>query len=618
MDIIQLLPDSIANQIAAGEVVQRPASVVKELVENAIDAGAKQITIHIKDAGKTLIHIVDDGCGMSETDARMAFERHATSKIRQATDLFCIQTMGFRGEALASIAAVAQVEMKTKPHDAEMGSCLEINGSKIIKQEPCVCESGTQFSVKNLFFNIPARRKFLKKDSTEFKHILDEVQRVAIVNTEVSIKLYHNDKEVFILPKANPLKRLSHIFGKSITKSLVAINSESSLVKISGYIGVPESAKKNSGQQFFFVNGRFMKHPYFFKTLINTYSDILPSDLYPSFFVFFEIDPADIDINIHPTKTEIKFENEYPIAQILAATVKEAIGKFNFTSSMNFDTEDLPISRNNVDINNIQVPEIPLNPDYNPFNEGGNVSKSSHSSSSKSSSSYYHPPHISKPSHSEIEAWNGFQEQIQDSSSIPEQKKMEWLDNEDENYKDVFQWGFKYIVMPTEQGLMVVHQRRAHQRLLYEEYLSNFQSLKVHSQSLIFPIEKEMSESELLMIEEVKTDLETLGFKFLISERGISIEALPDKMKESQAISTIEGIIQDFEQFNTNIEYERQKYLSKVMSYNASIGYTSLTKTEMQDILRGLFKTSEPAYSPMGKRIFTHIPLSEVENKLRF
>ena len=594
-DIIQLLPDAVANQIAAGEVVQRPASVVKELVENAIDAGASQITINIIDAGKTLIQIVDNGSGMSETDARMAFERHATSKIRKADDLFNIRTMGFRGEALASIAAVAYVELKSKLHDNEIGTQIIIKGSKVERQEAIYCDSGTQFSVKNLFFNIPARRKFLKKDSTEFKHILDEIQRIAIIHTSIHFKLIHNKQEIYNLPKGNLQQRLKNIFGNKISKELVPIFSDSSLIKITGFIGKPEQAKKRSGQQFFFVNGRFMRHPYFFRTVINTYDDVLSSDYYPSFFILLEVDPQSIDINIHPTKTEIKFENEFALAQIIGATVKEAIGKFNFTSSMNFDEENITLGSNSQNTNEVVMPSIHIDPEYNPFKSNTN----------------YNPQNTDTKSKVPAQEWINLMQSFEQSE--PEQKEILKRTSEISEQAKVFQLSLKYIVTPTERGLIVIHQRRAHHRILYEQYLKDFQEHKAPAQQMAFPINKDISENHILMLKEIENDLKTLGFLFDIEDQNLSIKAIPTNLKESQAVEAIDSILEDFEQFNTNIEFERQKYIANKLSYKAIVGYRTLELQEMQELAYQLFLTTEPAYCPRGKRIFTILALTEIE-----
>src|SRR5512140_1003181 len=344
-DVIKLLPDSVANQIAAGEVIQRPASVVKELTENSVDAGSKSVKVIIKDSGKTLIQVTDDGAGMSETDARLAFERHATSKITTAMDLFAIKTKGFRGEALASIAAVSMVELKTRKEDSDTGTVIVINGSKVEKQEPCSCPSGSTFSVKNLFYNIPARRKFLKSDNTEMRHIITEFQKIVIAHPEIRFSLQHNDNEIYNLPSGNYRQRIIGVFGRQINNDLITLDTETSLIKISGFIGKPENAKRTYGEQFFFVNNRFMKHPYYHKAVIEAYQNILRAEALPSYFIFMEVDPASIDINIHPTKTEIKFEDERAIWQILMASVREALGRFNIVPSLDFKSEayvDIP------------------------------------------------------------------------------------------------------------------------------------------------------------------------------------------------------------------------------------------------------------------------------------
>ena len=600
-DIIQLLPDAVANQIAAGEVVQRPASVVKELVENALDAGATDITINIKNAGKTLIQIVDNGCGMSETDARMAFERHATSKIRKATDLFNIKTMGFRGEALASIAAIARVELKTKVYEAEMGTQININASKVEMQETVLCDNGTQFLIKDLFYNIPARRKFLKKDTTEFKHIIDEVQRISIVHTDIAFKLIHNNQEIYNLPKSNSQQRLKNIFGKNISKELVPVFSDSPLIKITGFIGKPEASKKRSGQQFFFVNARFMRHPYFFRTVMNAYKDILSAETYPSFFIKLEVDPDSIDINIHPTKTEIKFENEHALAQIIGATVKEAIGKFNFSSSMNFEGDDLPMGGAIPVSDEIQMPSIHVDPEYNPFKQKSTVN--------------YAQKSYDKKQDNQTNEWMNLMQSFEQQE--PEQQEILKRTSEISEDAKVMQLSLKYIVTPTERGLIVIHQRRAHHRILYEQYLKNFQEQKAPAQHLVFPINKQISEEYALMLKEVLEELSMLGFILEINGQDLSINALPIDVKESQAIETMDSIIQNFEQFNTNIEFERQKYVAKMLSFKASVGYRTLENKEMQQIARDLFLTTEPGYCPRGKRIFTMIGINEFENRLK-
>jgi len=370
-DIIQLLPDAVANQIAAGEVIQRPASVIKELMENAVDAGATNIKVIIKDAGKTLIQIVDNGCGMSETDMRMSVERHATSKIRAANDLFAIRTMGFRGEAMASIAAIAHLEIKSKRNEDEIGSALTIEGSTVISQEPCACSNGTIMSVKNLFYNVPARRKFLKKDSIEFRHISEEFQRVALVYHDIDFCLVHNGKTIFQLPKSSLKLRIINVFGKSYSERLIPVETETSLINIKGFIAKPEYARKQRGEQFFFVNGRFIKHPYFNHAVENGFSELLPEEAYPSFFLYFEVPPEQIDINIHPTKTEVNFQDRKAIYSIIVSAIKQSIGKHNITPSIDFDQEQSMNMFPPKDISEIRPPQITIDPDYNPFKTSG-------------------------------------------------------------------------------------------------------------------------------------------------------------------------------------------------------------------------------------------------------
>lgn len=380
-DIIHLLPDSIANQIAAGEVIQRPASVVKELVENAVDAGAAHIQVHIKDAGRTLIQVVDNGKGMSETDARMAFERHATSKISSADDLFSLHTMGFRGEALASIVAVAQVELRTRLKGTELGTRLQIAGSVVEAVEPDACNEGSVFSVKNLFFNVPARRKFLKSNETEFRNIINEFERIALVNPQVALSLYHNDTEIFNLPESGLRQRIINVYGKGLNQKLLSVDAQSSLVTISGFVGRPDTAKKRGALQFLFVNGRFMKHPYFHKAIMQAYEQLIPVGEMPNYFIYFTLDPATIDVNIHPTKTEIKFENEQPIWQILMAATREALAKSSAIPSIDFDVEDaidIPVyNPQKSSSTNYKAPSVHVNSEYNPFDTSSAKSRSS-------------------------------------------------------------------------------------------------------------------------------------------------------------------------------------------------------------------------------------------------
>ncbi len=482
-DIIKLLPDSVANQIAAGEVIQRPASVVKELVENSVDAGAGNIRVIIKDSGKTLIQIIDDGLGMSETDARLSFERHATSKITNAQDLFAIKTKGFRGEALASIAAVAMVELKTRTRENETGIRIVINGSKVETQEACSAPAGSSFSVKNLFFNIPARRKFLKSDNTELRHIISEFQKIVLAHPDISFSLYHNDSEIYNLTPGNLRQRIVGVFGRQINQDLITLDTETTLVTIRGFIGKPENARRTYGEQFFFVNNRFMKHPYFHKAVVEAYQNILPAETVPSYFIYMDADPASIDINIHPTKTEIKFEDERAIWQILMASVKEALGRFNIGPSLDFDNElliDIPVRSAS---NHLPpAPEIVINKEFNPF--AGEDRMNGRSSfidrfekeNTNNWQKLYHPAEGLHP-------------------GTPEVKNTELT-------RKFFQFKNKYIICPVKSGLMLIDQKRAHERILYEKYLNCLVNEQSVSQIEMFPTSVSLDPADYVILNE--------------------------------------------------------------------------------------------------------------------
>ena len=464
-DIIQLLPDSVANQIAAGEVIQRPASVVKEMVENSLDAGATEIIIHVKDAGRTLIQITDNGCGMSPTDARMSFERHATSKITSANDLFNIRTMGFRGEALASIAAIADLELRTKRIEDEVGTYIHILGSEVKAQEATACANGAGFMIKNLFYNVPARRKFLKGNTTELKHIINEIQRIALPNPAIKISLFQNNIPVYELPKANHRKRIVDLFGKAINQSLIQVDEETSIVKITGFVGQPKFARKTMGEQFFFVNGRFIRQPYFHKAVMQAYQQLLPTDAFPTYFLFLETDPANIDINVHPTKTEVKFENERDIWQIIHAAVRESLGKNNVVPSIDFDQNgsiDIPLPPKSFD--QVIFPEIKINPDYNPFEiekprSPGNLIKN-------------------QPEKRNLDRWEdlytGTQLKLKPETEPSTIERIEQVFQDISGQftgKKFLQLKQKYILTPVKSGLMVIDQKRAHERILFEKFM---------------------------------------------------------------------------------------------------------------------------------------------------
>ncbi|UCH15046.1 MAG: DNA mismatch repair endonuclease MutL, partial [Bacteroidales bacterium] len=482
-DIIQLLPDSVANQIAAGEVIQRPASVVKELVENSIDAGSTSIKVYTKDGGRNLIQVIDNGYGMSDADAGLAFERHSTSKIRKADDLFEIRTMGFRGEALASIAAVANVTLKTKQIDSETGTLIEISGSQVVTQEQLVCPDGLNIIVKNLFFNVPARRKFLKSNSTELKHIINEFQKIGIAHPDIEMSLSHNESEIYNLPKSTVKQRIIHIFGKSINQNLTTISTDTSLVRLKGFIGKPEYAKKTYGEQFFFINNRYMRHPYFHRAVMNAYEKILQPDSIPSYFIFMAADPGTIDINIHPTKTEIKFEDEQAIFQIIKAAVKEALGKFSITPSIDFNNNgviEIPSLKKDTEIN---IPEVPINPDYNPF-------ETSKDYKSYSKGKDYVSEKESRLKENWDKLYDGFASDKDHPDSfrmddIPEQKTLESSDLL--STSNIFQLKGRYILTSVKSGLMIIDQKRAHERILFEKYIKSLANNTPMAQKTLFP-----------------------------------------------------------------------------------------------------------------------------------
>jgi len=601
-DIIQLLPDSVANQIAAGEVIQRPASVVKELVENALDAGANEITIHIKDAGKTLVQISDNGCGMSPTDARMAFERHATSKIRSAKDLFCIRTMGFRGEALASIAAIADVELRTKKTEDELGTFIHIVGSDLKTQEPVACNIGTNFMVKNLFFNVPARRKFLKANTTETKHIIWEIQRIALPNPQIKISLFHNNSPIYELPKNNYRKRIVDVFGKTLNQSLVLVDEETSMVKIHGFIGQPKYARKTMGEQFFFVNGRYMRHPYFNKAVMVSYEQLLPLGTYPSYFLFIETDPADIDINVHPTKTEIKFENERDIWQIIHASIRESLGKHNVVPSIDFDQSgsiEIPLPQKSGE--NVIFPDIKINHDYNPFHE---------EKSNFSGGSYSKPLPTEKKN---LEHW----EELYEGAQL--KLKPEALDQtpavEQYSGKKILQLKQKYILTPVKSGLMVIDQKRAHERILYEKFMIVLKSDSVASQQQLFPQTIELNPADAELLKSILDDLLSLGFD--IREFGkdtFIINGTPGVLDVSSPELIVEKLLEEYKNSPVDARSKAKEQIAISLAKASALDYgTELKQEEIDHLIDNLFACSTPNFSPDGKKVLTIIPTENIE-----
>ncbi|MCX6301392.1 MAG: DNA mismatch repair endonuclease MutL [Bacteroidia bacterium] len=600
-DIIKLLPDSVANQIAAGEVIQRPASVVKELMENAVDAGAGKISVMIKDSGKTLIQVIDDGWGMSETDARLSFERHATSKISSASDLFAISTKGFRGEALASVAAVSMVELRTRKKGTETGTLIVISGSKVEAQEPCSCPEGSSFSVKNLFYNIPARRKFLKSDMTEFRHIINEFQKVVMSHPEIRFSLHHNESEIYNLTTGNFRQRITAVFGKQINHDLINLETDTSLISIKGFIGKPESARRTYGEQFFFINRRFMKHPYFHKAVSEAYQNILPAEAIPTYFIFLEADPASIDINIHPTKTEIKFEDERSIWQILMASVREALGRFNIVPSLDFENESLieiPVRKSGDSMP--QPPVIEINPGYNPFDSD---EQASHKTGL-----------IEKFERENTANWEKLYSALEKGEELPETTA-----GINETGRKFFQIRNKYIVCPVKSGLMLIDQKRAHERILFEKFLECLSKNRSISQTELFPVSAELNPADILVLKEIGDDLKILGFNIgFPGKNRIIVKGLPSGSDSSDPVGMLGILIEEFRNARSDLAAGAREKLAAAMAAASAIPYgKSLTQSEMENLFDSLFACSAPNYSPKGKSIVIIITLEDIDKKFK-
>lgn len=612
-DIIRLLPDSIANQIAAGEVVQRPASVVKELLENAIDAGATSIQLIIKDAGRTLIQVIDNGKGMSATDARLAFERHATSKIRTAEDLFNLTTMGFRGEALPSIAAVSQIELRTKRKDDEIGTHLVISGSNVEKQEETACPTGSNFAIKNIFFNVPARRKFLKSNETERKNILAELERVALVNPEIEFSLIENDIEVIKYPSASLKQRIINIIGKGFSQQLIPIEIETTLARIYGFIGKPDCARKTRALQYFFVNGRYMRHPYFAKAITSAFEPLIPTGENPHYFIYFEVSPDTIDVNIHPTKTEIKFENEQPIWQIIAATVKEALGKFNEVPTIDFDREgaiDIPIRT--LDSPPVNRPQINVNPSYNPFKTAA------------SSGNYNRPNFNWEALYEGFEKdTKGESEEIESLRPVSSNKLFEENTFSNDIITDsvnlYYQYKSKYIITSVKSGLMIIDQRRAHVRILFDQFLHNIKQKKGISQRMLFPEIIEFSSSEAAMIPYLTEDMESVGFDLSnLGNNSYAINGIPSELDNINPAELIQNMVSKSIETGSDVKEEIQESLALSMAYAGAISYGSkLSEEEVSNIVNRLFASPSHKYTPDGKLIISLIEDWDIDKRFK-
>ncbi|WP_149913950.1 DNA mismatch repair endonuclease MutL [Sphingobacterium cavernae] len=620
-DIIQLLPDAVANQIAAGEVVQRPASAVKELIENAIDAGADRIKLIVKDAGKTLIQVIDNGCGMSVTDARLCFERHATSKIRKAEDLFAIRSMGFRGEAMASIAAIAQVELKTRRIEDELGTVVQIEGTKVVNQFPEALPAGTSISVKNLFYNIPARRNFLKSNSVEMRHIIDEFQRIALANPEIFLSLHSENNELFHLTPGTLKQRIVHLFGNNYNQKLVPVEEETSIINLTGFIGKPEYAKKTRGEQFFFVNKRFIRDPYLNHAVMNAYEEILPSETFPMYVLFIDIDPSKIDINVHPTKTEIKYEDDKAIYAIIRSAVKRSLGRYNITPSLDFDQETSfsgMISSKPID--EIQAPTITFNPNFNPFESEIGSLRPSNNSRSNDYSSRFEREAVPKN-------WDSLYQitETETATQLPLLDKEEQETDERpviipkaESKKSFFQIHNRYIVSQIHSGIMLIDQQAAHERILFEQYKEQLENNQGSSQQSLFPTTIDLSPSDFELMDDILPELQTLGFQLRpFGKTTYIVDGIPadlgNNINEKQII---EQLLEDYKHNRTELKVDKRDHLAKSLAKSAAIkAGIALNNDAIEELIDKLFACESPNISVHGKPTIITLTLAELMEK---
>lgn len=608
-DIIKLLPDHIANQIAAGEVIQRPASVVKEMVENSIDAGATKIRVVIKDAGKTLIQIIDNGYGMSPADALMSFERHATSKVSKAEDLFSLRTKGFRGEALASVAAIAHVTLKTKRPEDETGTMIIMEGSKCVSNEPCVCPDGTSFEVKNLFFNVPARRNFLKSDSVEFNHIADEFERIALAHPDLSFALYHNDQEIYNLHSAVLRKRIVDVLGKNSNDKLVPIEESTEIVEVVGYVGKPEFAKKSRGEQFFFVNDRFFKDTYFSHALTKAFDGLVQPKYFPTFFLYLKVDPSKIDVNVHPTKTEIKFEEDRLIYAILLSSVRQALGKYNIAPTLDFEPEtsfSIPYDMRNQPA---VEPTIKVDPSYNPFQ-----TTSARSTSGSGGNSFTKAIRAEGFGTNDISSkdWENFYK-IEEEPTFEQPEKLE-LDLDIQERKQYLFRG-KYMITSSKSGLLVIDSHRAVERIVYDEMMNQFISKPIDSQQLLFPIERELSSNEAREWQGNQSMLERLGFSAVINEQVLQLSAVPSVLQEESIYDCLDLIFENIA-FKEIDKGEIAHVIVQSISSAAGKRKTNITTNEAADaLIEQLFRCTEHMHTPSGRKILETISLDEIAQR---
>ncbi len=604
-NIIKLLPDPVANQIAAGEVIQRPASAVKELLENAVDAGASQIDLVVKDAGKTLIQVTDNGCGMSATDIRMCFERHATSKIEKAEDLFAIHTLGFRGEAMASIAAIAHVEAKSRPHEEELGTCIRIEGSKVISQEPCPCKPGTTIAVKNLFFNVPARRNFLKSDQAEMRHILEEFHRVALIQPGISFSLTHNGKLIYKLPQSAEKSRIVGLLGKVYDQRLLPVEQKTDILAIKGFIVKPQFAKKTRGEQYFFVNHRFIKHAYLNHAVTHAFSELLPADAYPSYFIHIEIDPADIDVNIHPTKTEVNFKDARYVYAVLHAAVKKSIGMHNLTPAIDFSVDpELNTALGLPPEGKIQQPGIHYDPGYNPFQP----KKPSFPQTAD------HPSF--KKEHQE---WEQIFQPATGQTGQPEEAQTSLTGMQQEQTDSFLQIHKKYIACNVRSGLMLIDQNRAHQRILYEFFLEQLSGKKQASQQQLFPQDFHFSAGDLSILKELDEQLKRLGFVLeTFGKNRVVAKGVPENFDSSKTRETLERIIEEFKTQRNRPGTDLNIRMARTLASQLAIRQgTVLNNEQMTDLFNKLFLCQLPEQAPDGSLTLSIVPLEKLEQFLR-
>lgn len=611
--IIQLLPDHVANQIAAGEVVQRPASVVKELLENAVDAKSTDIKLIVKEAGKTLVQVVDNGLGMNTTDARLCFERHATSKIRKAEDLFDLHTKGFRGEALASIAAIAHVELKTKQDQEELGTHIVIEGSKLVIQDFAVLPKGTSFAVKNLFFNIPARRNFLKSETVEFRHVMDEFQRVAMAHPSISFTLIHNGSELYNLPSSNYRQRIVNIFGGKTNEKLIPVSEETELITISGFVGKPEFAKKSRGEQFFFVNDRYIKSAYLHHAIMSAYEGLLKEGNQPSYFLYLQVPPHTIDINIHPTKTEIKFDDEHSLYAILRSAVKHSLGQFNVAPVLDFERDanlDTPYEYKNREAD---FPTIQLDSNFNPF--------STEKPSNKSLSSFGSYKRETTTANWES-LYVGLKQDTQsiDTFSFESEEVASKLFEDDvieTKTTTTYQIHKKYIVSAIKSGMLIIDQGRAHQRVLYEQFLTNITVQKASSQQLLFPLELYFSPNEIILLKDLQSSLENTGFVFdAFNSNSVQISGLPIGLAESEVSIVLEELIGNLQNEIPESSFSQSDSISKSMAKSIAVKTgTYLTEKEQENLVNSLFACKEPNVSPFQKPTFITLTVEDLDKR---